>query len=86
MEVSFPIIYEDKVIGVIGVVCSTIGQKNRLLNDLDTIISFIEQISELIAAKVSEYSKEIIQIKSLEFFKEIVNFCFKEILNSKFPF
>lgn len=73
MEVSFPIIYEDKVIGVIGVVCSTIGQKNRLLNDLDTIISFIEQISELIAAKVSEYSKEIIQIKSLEFFKEIVN-------------
>lgn len=73
MEVSFPIIYEDKVIGVIGVVCSTIEQKNKLLNDLDTIISFIEQISELIAAKVSEYSKEIIQIKSLEFFKEIVN-------------
>lgn len=73
MEVSFPIIYEDKVIGVIGVVCSTIEQKNRLLNDLDTIVSFIEQISELIAAKVSEYSKEVIQIKSLEFFKEIVN-------------
>ena len=73
MEVSFPIIYENRVIGVIGVVCSTIEQKNRLLNDLSTIVSFIEQISELIAAKVSEYSKEIIQIKSLEFFKEIVN-------------
>ena len=73
MEVSFPIIYENRVIGVIGVVCSTIEQKNRLLNDLSTIVFFIEQISELIAAKVSEYSKEIIQIKSLEFFKEIVN-------------
>ena len=73
MEVSFPIIYEDKVIGVIGVVCSTIEQKSRLLNDLDTIVSFIEQISDLISAKVSEYSKEIIEMKSLEFFKEIVN-------------
>lgn len=73
MEVSFPIVYEERVVGVIGVVCSTIEQKNRLLNDLDTIVSFIEQIAELISAKISEYRKEIIQIKSLDFFKEIVN-------------
>ena len=73
MEVSFPIIYEEKVIGVIGVVCSTVEQKSRLLNDLGTIISFIEQISELISAKVSEYTKDMLQIKSLDFFKEIVN-------------
>lgn len=73
MEVSYPIIYEDEVIGVIGIVCSTIEQKDRLIDDLETIISFIEQIAELISAKVSEYNKEIIQRKSLDFFKEIVN-------------
>ena len=73
MEVSFPIIYEENVIGVIGVICSTIEQKVRLLKDLDTIISFVEQISELISAKVSEYTKDIFQINSLDFFKEIVN-------------
>ena len=73
MEVSFPIIYDEKVIGIIGIVCTTIEQKDRLVNDLETIISFIERIAELISAKVSEYTKDTLQIKSLYFFKEIIN-------------
>ena len=73
MEVSFPIIYDEKVIGIIGIVCTTIEQKDRLVNDLETIISFIERIAELISAKVAEYTKDTFQIKSLDFFKEIIN-------------
>lgn len=73
MEVSFPIIYDEKVIGIIGIVCTTIEQKDRLVNDLETIISFIERIAELISAKVAEYTKDTLQIKSIHFFKEIIN-------------
>ena len=73
MEISYPIIYGEDAIGVIGLVCTTLEQKKYMINNLDTIASFIEQIAELISAKVSEYNKEIIQRNSLEFLKEIVN-------------
>lgn len=73
MEISYPIIYERNTIGVIGLVCTSLEQKEKLIKDIKTIISFIEQISELISAKVAEYSKELMQINNLKLFKDIFN-------------
>ncbi len=58
-EMSAPIKVHDRVIGVIGFVCFTEHQKNRILASYSPFMNFLEQISELIASKaVEERQKE----------------------------
>lgn len=73
MEVCVPIKYENSIFGVIGLVCSTEEQKKHLLLNLDTIMSFLEQISEFIAIKLIEQNEILVNKNHLEFLKKIIN-------------
>ena len=72
-EVSYPIILDEEVIGVIGFLCYTKEQKKCFLENKDSIIKFIDQISKLIALKV-KFSMENIRLnKMLKVLKSIIN-------------
>lgn len=73
MEISYPIYYGEDTFGVIGLVCTSNEQKQILVDNFKNIISFIEHMSELIAAKIIEQNEEIIQRKNLIFLKQIIN-------------
>ena len=73
MEICVPIKYENSIFGIIGLVCSTEKQKRHLLLNLDTIMSFLEQIAEFIAIKLIEQNEILANKNNLEFFKEIIN-------------
>ncbi|MDK2878962.1 MAG: sigma-54 dependent transcriptional regulator, acetoin dehydrogenase operon transcriptional [Thermoanaerobacteraceae bacterium] len=69
-EISTPIKIGDEVIGVIGFVCFDQQQKNHILEDLDTYLEFLDQISDLISSKALE---EIEKEKTLNAFNEKIN-------------
>lgn len=73
MEISYPIYYGEDTFGVIGLVCTSDEQKQRLMDNFKSIMSFIGHMSELIAAKIIEQNEEIIQMKNLIFLKQIIN-------------
>ena len=51
LELSSPILYKEEVIGVIGLICTTDLQKNKVLNNLDSYLKFLEQIGDFISGK-----------------------------------
>ncbi len=53
-EICTPIILDEKVIGVIGLVAFTSRQKEELLARMEAILSFLQHLSRFLAAKVSE--------------------------------
>lgn len=55
MEMSTPIKFNNEIIGVIGLICSTDEQKLSLLNKLESYFQFLEQIAEFISNKVYEH-------------------------------
>lgn len=55
LEVSSPIRYRDENIGVIGLVCTTMEQRDYINANLNNHIDFIKQMGDLISAKVSEF-------------------------------
>lgn len=73
MEISYPIYYGEDTFGVIGLVCTSDEQKQTLMENFKSIISFIGHMSELIAAKIIEQNEEMIQRKNLVFLKQIIN-------------
>ncbi|GHU05762.1 ATPase AAA [Betaproteobacteria bacterium] len=52
LDLSTPIIFGQRVIGAIGIICSTQAQREVLLGQIEKFITFIEQIADLIAGKV----------------------------------
>ena len=71
LEISTPIFYNDEIIGVIGLVCSTNSQKNKILENLNSHLKFIKQISEFISIKIKEYNTNLFREKRLNFFNEV---------------
>ena len=55
LDLATPISLDGKVIGIIGIICSTEQQRDALLAQKEKFISFIEQIASLIAGKAYEY-------------------------------
>jgi PAS domain S-box-containing protein len=53
-EICSPIIMDEAVIGVIGLVAFTEGQKQQLLSKKEAVLSFLKHLSRFLAAKVSE--------------------------------
>ncbi len=51
LEISAPIIYKNKVIGVIGLVCLSDKTKNKVLKNINSHLKFTEQISDFISGK-----------------------------------
>lgn len=54
IEISMPIRLENKIIGIIGLVGSTPGQKKLILDDERTYLELIDQITDFITSKAAE--------------------------------
>jgi transcriptional regulator with PAS, ATPase and Fis domain len=80
MEVSTPLIYEGKIIGAIGLVCSTDKQKDRILEDLDSQMQFLYQISDFICSKIYQNEEKIMQDQRMDILKKILNNIDKGVL------
>ncbi len=55
IEISMSIRLGSKIIGIIGLVGSTREQKDRIMQDEQLYMDFLEQIAEFISAKAGEY-------------------------------
>ncbi|WP_406243481.1 sigma 54-interacting transcriptional regulator [Tissierella carlieri] len=73
LEISTPLIYEEEIIGVIGLICSTDEQKQRILDDLDSQMQFLYQISDFICSKVYQYNESMMQEERMDVLKKILN-------------
>jgi len=56
-EICCPIILDNHVIGLIGLVAFTEQQRKRIINNSETLTIFLERMAELIASKLSEIEK-----------------------------
>lgn len=74
-ELHTPIKFEGKTIGIICFFCSDDKQKEHILADFDSVIEFIDQISELISLKV----REIQENERNERFVEVMNNIFDRV-------
>ena len=57
LEIATPIFYNERIIGVIGLVCLDQTQKNIILKNVEENLRFLDNISELISSKVYEEFK-----------------------------
>lgn len=56
-EVALPIRVEGQIIGVIGLISFDRQQTERLLENQESMLKFLEKMAELIAAKIVEYQQ-----------------------------
>lgn len=62
LEISTPIIFETKIIGVIGLICFNEFQKKEFLNKKDFYIKFLKQMANFISSRAfQENEKTIIE-------------------------
>lgn len=73
MEICVPIKYEENTFGVIGLVCFTQEQKEKLKENKNIMIKFLEQIAEFISIKVIEQNQLLENEKNIKFLSEIIN-------------
>lgn len=74
LEISSPIFYKGKVIGVIGLVCFNLRDKERILKNIDSYLKFTEQISDFISGKIFETEEEQERREKVDIFKQIINY------------
>lgn len=80
LEVSSPIFYKKRVIGVIGLICFSKNSKERILKNMDIYLKFTEQISDFISSKVFEIEERIKIKEQINIFSSIINFFRRGIL------
>lgn len=80
LEISTPIFYNSKIIGVIGLVCSTDYQKKRVLESLNSHLKFVKQISEFISIKINEQNENLLRKERAKLFYEILNVIDKGVI------
>lgn len=73
LELSTPIKFSNEIIGVIGLICSTEGQKTNLVNKMDSYMQFLDQISEFISNKIFEHQEKERSKKLILMLKEIID-------------
>lgn len=73
LEISTPLIYEEEIIGVIGLVCSTDEQKQIILEDLNSQMQFLNQIGDFISSKVYQHNESKMQVERTEVLNKILN-------------
>ena len=57
--VGSPIIYNDHIIGVIGILADTVKSKNMLMEKQDSYMDFIHRMCDLLVIKIMEWEKNI---------------------------
>lgn len=80
LEISTPIYYRTEIIGVIGLVCTTEYQKEKVLENLDSHLKFIKQISEFISIKVNDQNENIVRKDRERMLFEILNVIDKGVI------
>lgn len=73
IEISMPILNENKVIGVIGLVGSTRQQKELILENEDVYMGLLEQIADFIAVKATEVTEMKHKNELLDTMKCMIN-------------
>jgi transcriptional regulator with PAS, ATPase and Fis domain len=73
MEVCTPIVFENKIIGVIGLICFDEEQKRNLKSNLESMIQFIQQMKELITFKINEYLEKELELTNSNLLKQIID-------------
>lgn len=73
LEISAPIFYREKVIGVIGLVCTSDKIKDKILKNINSHLKFTEQISDFISGKVFEFEDAIEKKERMDILKQIIN-------------
>ncbi|HGP2816292.1 TPA: sigma-54 interaction domain-containing protein [Salmonella enterica] len=73
LELNTPILLNKRVIGVIGIICSTSEQRSVLLNQVDKFVTFIEQIAILISGKVFECLERLRVQETLSTFRHLID-------------
>lgn len=73
LELSTPIKFNNEIIGVIGLICSTEEQKINLINKMDSYMQFLDQISEFISNKIYEHQEKERSRKLIQMLKEIID-------------
>ncbi|WP_347253624.1 sigma-54 interaction domain-containing protein [Leminorella grimontii] len=73
LDLNAPIFLNDRVIGVIGIICSSMEQRQALLNQIDKFITFIEQIAEMISSKVFECLERLRAQETLGAFRRLID-------------
>ncbi|HAX5209474.1 TPA: signal transduction protein [Escherichia coli] len=73
LDLNAPIFLNDRVIGVIGIICSTQTQREILLNQIDKFITFIKQIAVMISSKVFECLERLRAQETLVAFRRLID-------------
>lgn len=72
-EVSMPIKIDEKVIGVIGLVCFSEEQRDHILDNLSIFTAFLEQISDLMSSKAREELEKHQMLNLIELLKNVID-------------
>ncbi|SHD76352.1 sigma-54-dependent Fis family transcriptional regulator [Schnuerera ultunensis] len=80
LEISTPLVYEEEIIGVIGLVCSTDEQKQLILENIDSQMQFLHQIGDFISSKVYQHNETKMQIERAQVLRKILNNVDKGVL------
>lgn len=73
LEISTPIYCNGEIEGVLGLVCFTEEQKNKILSDVNSYLNFTKQIAEFIGMKFNEYKESLLQKEKEETLNQILN-------------
>ena len=73
LEISTPIICQDEVIGVIGLICFEKDKKYDFIEKKDLYIQFLEQISKFISYKVYVYFSSLQLKRDNEILSNIID-------------
>lgn len=73
-EISWPIILDNSVIGVIALALFDENKVKYVSDNLTKFMNFLENIADLIAAKVSEYKSSQEREFSLQLLKKLIDF------------
>jgi sigma-54 dependent transcriptional regulator, acetoin dehydrogenase operon transcriptional activator AcoR len=72
-EISYPILLEGQVIGVIGFLCYSEEQKQYFLSNRESFIKFLDQISGLIALKAKSNNENLKLSEMLMILESVIN-------------
>lgn len=73
MEIATPIFYDEKIVGVIGLVCFTEEQRIYLSSKVEVHLEFLNQIADLIKSKISEELQRKEHEKSILLLNQVIN-------------
>lgn len=73
LEISTPIYCQNEIVGVLGLVCFSLEQKEMILANLDSYLSFTKQIAEFIGIKFFEHKENLMQKERERTLKAIID-------------